>query len=83
MRGNKIVEVMVSELDKGNAAKRLLNKKPWEFVLAMGDDTTDENLFAALPEHSYSIRIGTGATKARFNVMNQREALKILEKLAE
>jgi len=83
MRGNKIVEVMVSELDKGNAAKRLLNKKSWDFILAMGDDTTDENLFAALPEYAYSIRIGTGATKARFNIMNQKAALKILEKLAE
>jgi hypothetical protein len=36
-----------------------------EFVLAMGDDVTDEDLFRALPATAYSVQVGLAQTAAR------------------
>jgi trehalose 6-phosphate synthase/phosphatase len=37
-------------------------------VLAIGDDRTDEDLFAALPPEAISIRVGPGPTRARYHL---------------
>lgn len=38
--------------------------KPYDFILAAGDDTTDEDLFRALPHHAWTIKIGRSAHSA-------------------
>ena len=37
-------------------------------MLAIGDDRTDEDLFAALPPDAITIRVGPGPTRARFRL---------------
>ena len=58
MRGNKIVEIKSPHYNKGSEIKRLLDKKDYDFVLAIGDDTTDDDMFLALPEGGISIKVG-------------------------
>jgi trehalose 6-phosphate synthase/phosphatase len=55
----------------------------FDFVLAMGDDATDEDLFKVLPGSAYSVRVGLTKSYARFNVSRQAEARELLEALAD
>ena len=78
VEGNKIVEVKNAAVNKGVAAQRWLSKLKWDFILAIGDDRTDEDLFEVLPSNAYSIKVGMGSTKARFNLFNVHEVLALL-----
>jgi trehalose 6-phosphate synthase/phosphatase len=64
--GKKVIEVQPRGINKGQAAHNLLMSDTYDFVLAVGDDWTDEDLFKALPEGAYSVKIGYGTTNARF-----------------
>jgi trehalose 6-phosphate synthase/phosphatase len=66
MHGKKVIEVRPGGINKGQAARYLMARDSYDFVLAVGDDWTDEDLFQALPEGAYSIKIGFGTTNARF-----------------
>jgi trehalose 6-phosphate synthase/phosphatase len=79
IEGNKIVEIKNAMINKGRAALHWVSGHSWDFILALGDDKTDEDLFAALPEGAYSIKIGRGPSKARFNLHSQRGVLSLLE----
>ncbi len=81
LRGSKVVEVRGNAAHKGAAAGRWLGRGPYDLVLAAGDDTTDEDLFAALPATAWSIRVGLGETRARFNVTDVGELRRLLEAL--
>ncbi len=57
--GNKVVEIKSAGINKGKAALHWLEKEDkWDFILAMGDDWTDEDIFNVMPEHSWSVRVG-------------------------
>ncbi|NIO19762.1 MAG: bifunctional alpha,alpha-trehalose-phosphate synthase (UDP-forming)/trehalose-phosphatase, partial [Candidatus Aenigmarchaeota archaeon] len=58
LEGSKVVEVKNVGINKGRAALRWISKKKWDFILAIGDDWTDEDTFAVLPESAYSIKVG-------------------------
>lgn len=66
LHGKQVLEVRDARVGKGQAASSWLDAGPWDFVLAAGDDDTDEELFAALPEHAHSVRVGFGPTLARW-----------------
>lgn len=79
--GNKVIEIKNAGVDKGRAALHWVSKKKWDFILAIGDDLTDEDVFTILPESAYSIKIGSGPSKANFildSVMDVRLLLKEL-----
>ena len=81
--GNKIVEVGNAGVNKGAAALYFLSRSDCQFVLAVGDDSTDEELFKAVPETAYSIRVGVTPSYARFNLPGPREVLALLSDLAK
>jgi trehalose 6-phosphate synthase/phosphatase len=81
MRGNKIVEVKSPLHTKGSEAKRLFGQASYDFVLAMGDDTTDEDTFKALPDSSYPITLGSLSQVARYNLRSQSKVIPFLRKL--
>ena len=79
--GSKILEVRKHGINKGRAAENLMEQDNWDVLLAAGDDYTDEEMFAVMPEKAYSIKVGLGISQARFNVdavQNVRNLLKIL-----
>jgi trehalose 6-phosphate synthase/phosphatase len=82
MKGNKIVEIKYPEFTKGSEVNRLLKNRSYDFILAMGDDVTDEDMFNALPAGSYTIKIGTLSENARFNLLNQSDTLPFLRRVA-
>ena len=79
--GNRSVEVRSSKVGKGTFFQTHLAQEDWDFILAMGDDWTDESLFSVLPPESQSVRIGLSASTARFNVESSEDGLQLLERL--
>ena len=49
-----------------------------EFVLAIGDDWTDEDLFRALPATAYSVRVGLAQTAARYYLNSHMAVRRLL-----
>ncbi len=83
LHGNKVVEVKPSGINKGTAALYYLEGKDFDFILAIGDDWTDEDLFKVLPETAYSIRVGMAQSYAKFNLRSHRDVIELLKKLGE
>lgn len=81
LHGNKVVEITNAGVNKGTAATHFLARNNSDFVLAIGDDSTDEDLFKALPETAYSIRVGMAASLARFNLHDSHEVIELLKQL--
>jgi trehalose 6-phosphate synthase/phosphatase len=80
--GNKILEIKNVGINKGRAAEFWTVKKDWDFILAAGDDYTDEEMFRALPDGVYSIKVGISVSKAKFNVNTPKEIRMLLKELA-
>jgi len=83
LEGSKVIEVKDVNINKGRAADHWLSKKNWDFVLAIGDDWTDEDMFAVLPDSAYSIRVGMSVSKAKYNVNSFRDVRALLARLRE
>jgi len=88
--GNKVLEIKDSLVNKGRTAASLLGKYGYRgggekpgLVLAAGDDTTDEDLFAVLEDDEFSIKIGKGETKARFFLDDVKSFKTLLKHLAD
>lgn len=81
--GSKIVEVKSQNITKGNAVTELLAYGPYDFILCAGDDYTDEDMFAALPEGAHSIKVGLGATHAQFQLETVDDVLRLLKQLRQ
>jgi trehalose 6-phosphate synthase/phosphatase len=79
--GNKVIEVRIAGVDKGSVAKQFLEREHFDFVLAVGDDKTDEDMFRALADQAITIKIGRGHTLARYNLSNQLEVIDLLNQL--
>ena len=80
LKGNKVLEIKRRGIDKGKAARTWLDRS-YDFVLGVGDDTTDEKLFEAMNGNSYSIKIGRSITAARYRVHSHTDILRLLDKL--
>ena len=79
--GNKVIEVRMSGFDKGVMALRIVNDLNPDFTLCIGDDTTDEDMFKALGNKAYSIKVSSGFTAAQYTVLSQRKVLPLLDQL--
>ncbi|MGL5514297.1 MAG: bifunctional alpha,alpha-trehalose-phosphate synthase (UDP-forming)/trehalose-phosphatase, partial [Sporomusa sp.] len=80
LEGNKILEVRHKLINKGTAIKAWLDHADYDFILAAGDDKTDEDLFAILPANACSIKIGKGETKAKYIMHSPEDFCGLLEK---
>jgi len=78
LEGNKVIEIKYSGINKGKAATEFLLNKDIDFIVAIGDDWTDEYLFKEMPENAFSIRVGSFNSAARYYVNNYKEVRKLL-----
>ncbi len=81
LEGNKVVEIKNAGVNKGKAAAYWLGKDSYDFTFAIGDDSTDEDTFRALPEDGFTVKVGLGNTDARFNVLDVENVRDLLEEL--
>jgi trehalose 6-phosphate synthase/phosphatase len=83
LEGNKVIEVRNTGINKGTAALEWLGSGAPEFILGVGDDWTDEDLFRALPATAISVRVGLAKTAARYYMSGPTAVRKMLRELIE
>jgi trehalose 6-phosphate synthase/phosphatase len=78
VQGDKVVEIRHAGINKGGAVLSWLGREQYDFILGIGDDTTDEDFFKALPPSAFSIRVGMSATLAQYNIRNSGQVIDFL-----
>lgn len=73
--GKKIVEF------RSGGKDQVVKQVKGDLIVAMGDDVTDEDMFAH--EDILSIKVGQGKSKAKYFVRDVEEALNFLEKVLD
>lgn len=80
VQGNKVVEIRNSMINKGTIVHDLTANREYSFVMCIGDDATDEDMFKATPSKGFAIKVGLQETSARYYVNNYREVIALLKK---
>lgn len=83
LEGKKVVEVRNSGVNKGSAVGEFLAGASPGFILAIGDDQTDEDMFRVLPAGSLTIRVGPQPSLAQHFLRDFREVRAFLQMLAD
>jgi len=83
LQGDKVLEVKNVEINKGRAAMMLLEKDNYDFIIAFGDDYTDEDIFKSLPDNAITIKVGSNVSAAKFYLRNPVEVRKLLSRFTE
>jgi trehalose 6-phosphate synthase/phosphatase len=84
LAGHKVLEIRPHGVHKGRIVPPLSPERlAATTVLAVGDDRTDEDLFAALPPEAITVRVGPGPTRARFRVDGVAAVRALLRSLVE
>ncbi len=83
-QGAKFLEVKLSAVTRGRTLRRWLRRRPpYDFIMAMGEDVTDEGFFRMLPARAWSVKVGMSASlRARFFVRDHQQVRAILGDLA-
>ena len=83
IEGNMVVEVKKTGYDKGVAALKFVSERNFDCIVAVGDDRTDEDIFRSLPPDSVTIKIGMTSSVAKYNLTNQQEVSRFIDRLIE
>lgn len=70
-----IIDFRTTGIDKGKFAEQWVGgQSPFDFILAMGDSKTDEDLFEAIGTDFFTVKIGkVHQTSARYCISNQKD----------
>jgi trehalose 6-phosphate phosphatase len=80
--GKEVLELAVTDADKGTALRRLRDEIGAAAAVYLGDDVTDEDAFRRLDPEDVSVKIGDGPTDARYRVADVPAAVALLDRLA-
>jgi trehalose 6-phosphate synthase/phosphatase len=82
--GNKVVEVLTNKIGKGKAVKKILEQHNYDFILSIGDDATDEEMFEFFLHNSdaYTVKVGNGNTFAKNKVADISDVVLLLKQLS-
>ncbi len=84
LSGARVIEIRQQGVDKGRAFEFVNDSQgPFDFILATGDDRTDEDIFARMPEGAYSVKIGGGQSAARAAVGSPGSLRRLLRSLID
>ena len=81
LKGNKVIEVRNPGMTKGDAGSYWISENEYDFILGIGDDWTDEDLFKVLPDRAYSIKVGAAQSQAKYSLPNSQEVINLLREL--
>ena len=83
IEGHKVVEIKSARVNKGSAAHRWMGQEDVEFVLAVGDDRTDEDIFQMAAHDAWTVKVGRGSTHARFSIRGVKAVHDLLTAMVE
>ncbi len=83
--GDKVVEIISNKIGKGIAIKNLISENKFDYIISIGDDKTDEEMFQELSTNkkAETIKVGNGPTLAKHSLENVNEVILFLEHLIE
>ena len=81
LEGRRVVEVVGTTVDKGEALQALRDRWRADRVVFIGDDVTDENAFATLRDVDVGVKVGSAPTRAQFRIDDQSQVAAVLESL--
>jgi trehalose 6-phosphate synthase/phosphatase len=83
--GNKVVEIITTETNKGEAIGYLTDTNSYDCILCIGDDKTDEDMFKYLEnyESAITVKVGPGNTAAKYKLETVEEVIAFLEQLSQ
>lgn len=77
--GKDVVEIAVTDADKGTALLALAASVGADVIVYAGDDVTDEHAFEQLGSNDISVKVGPGETLARYRVSNEHSVVTMIE----
>lgn len=80
LEGNKVIEVKNVGINKGRAVSKWIQRITPDFILAFGDDKTDEDIFNEVTDQ-FTIKVGIGTTAANYRAKAPEDVRQIIEKL--
>ncbi|CAN6632241.1 trehalose-phosphatase [Trichomonascus vanleenenianus] len=89
LAGKANIEVRPRQFNKGEIVRRLMQETPAEFVLCLGDDFTDEDMFKALLDHEgdgvFPVTVGPASkmTVAQWHVHSPQGVLHVLSQIVD
>ncbi len=81
--GKSVLDVGVVATDKGDAVQTLRHRVAATAVVFLGDDLTDEDVFATLCGPDLAVKVGPGATRAPYRIDGTEDVARLLARLAE
>lgn len=80
--GSKNVEILPKRIGKGYAVLDIINQDRYDFILSIGDETTDEEMFEVLKDNpdAYTIKVGGENTFAKYRLKGVAEVVLLLKK---
>jgi trehalose 6-phosphate synthase/phosphatase len=82
LSGEKVVEVRPRGAQKGLIVASVLERMaPGTLLVALGDDRTDEDLFAALPPDAVAVHVGPTPSRAGVRLADVDDVRRLLESL--
>ncbi|MGK4005213.1 bifunctional alpha,alpha-trehalose-phosphate synthase (UDP-forming)/trehalose-phosphatase [Sorangium sp. So ce1036] len=80
--GAKVLEIRPRGVHKGRVVPGILADAPASAaVIAIGDDRTDEDIFAALPPSAHTIHVGTQTSRAAYRLPDPRAVRRLLRSI--
>jgi trehalose 6-phosphate synthase/phosphatase len=79
--GDHVIELKPDYTNKGKVARQISDQHQPDFTICVGDDTTDEYMFEALPNEAFTIKVGIGSSHARFGLESVKEVRALLDRL--
>src|SRR5690606_20985357 len=83
LEGDWVVEIKHMEVNKGKAVLKWVEKYPSDFMMAVGDDWTDEEIFKVVPDSAITTRVGSDYSAAKYSISGAKSVRKMLQKLIE
>ncbi len=84
LHGNRVIEIHAAGIDKGVYVERILEGYDSEaFILCMGDDRTDLDMYRVLPANAVSVHIGDNIENTRFSLPSPQRVREFLRELAQ
>lgn len=83
IRGKEVVEFALRHASKGDAVMTLVRRLDASVTVYLGDDTTDEDVFAVLGDDDLGIKVGDGQTLATERLATPEDVELFLVALAD
>lgn len=81
LEGNMIIEIKDQGISKGQGCIFWVSRGKYDFILAAGDDLTDEDMFGVLDDDAITIKVGYEYSRAKYHVGNYKNIRDILTRL--